>query len=159
MKKTYLSLGTNLGDKKLNLDLACEKITLKVGSISRYSSIYETDPWGFSNQPVFYNQVIEVITQLSPGLLMKELHEIEKSMGRIREGKWTRRIIDLDIIYYEDQVISEDQLIIPHPYLQERKFVLVPLVEINPLFIHPIFNISNAELLMNCKDLLEVRKI
>src|SRR4051812_42005059 len=112
MKKTYLSLGSNLGDKKLNLKVACEKINAEIGSISRYSSIYETAPWGFADQPVFYNQVIEVLTELSPQLLLIALNDVERSMGRTREAKWTERLIDLDILYYENEVVSEDNLTI-----------------------------------------------
>jgi len=159
MAKVYISIGSNIGDRKVNLESARKFIVTKAGSILKVSLIYETEAWGFKEQPSFYNQVILVNTLLTPHELMIRLKEIENKMGRIHLGKWKQRLIDLDILYFDDLIVSEELLKIPHPFIQDRKFNLIPLCEISPEVIHPVLKRSNIELLSICKDQLEVKKV
>ena len=153
---TFLLLGTNLGDRKKNLVMARSSIELRVGAIRNASSIYQTAAWGKSDQPDFLNLAIEVETELSPKRVLKEILEVETTMGRVRTSKWSERLIDIDILLYEGVVISSDELTIPHPQLPARRFALVPLAEIAPEFIHPLLHITISDLLERCSDKLEV---
>lgn len=156
-KNTYLLLGSNLGDRENNLSVAREHIAEKIDSILQSSAIYETAAWGKEDQPNFLNQVIALKTGLDPYVLLTTLLQIENGMGRERKVKWGERIIDLDILFYGDEVISNDQLTIPHPGIPSRKFTLLPLQEIAPDLIHPQLNKSITELLTSCPDPLEVK--
>lgn len=151
-KKIYILLGTNLGDRQANLSTAKTQILQKIGPILTESKIYETAAWGLTDQPNFLNQVIEIETKLSPSVLLKTILAIEKKMGRIRTQKWGERLIDIDILYYGKEVINQENLKIPHPYLQERRFTLVPLAQVAPEFKHPVLLKSNIELLEICTD-------
>lgn len=134
--KIYIGLGTNIGNRQHNLETALNEIS-EFSTITKKSSIYETEPMGFKPQPDFLNMVIEIDSELTPSELIIKLQEIEHKMGRIREMKNGPRIIDLDILLYNDLVINHPNLIIPHPRLFERQFVLKPLSEIAPKIIHP----------------------
>lgn len=158
MMLTYLSLGSNLGDRDQNLDHAIRLIGRRTGRILKKSSIFETDPWGFSSEQLFLNLVLEVETELAPDILLDELIGIEREMGRIRSDGYTSRIIDVDILFYGNQVIHTASLKIPHPLLQERKFVLVPLAEIAAELVHPVLGIPIHELLVQCPDMGRVTK-
>lgn len=158
MKGKYLLLGTNLGDRKKNLSTALFKIGKYLGEILKKSSIYESDAWGVEDQPPFLNLVVKINTSLSPVDLLAGIAEIEKNMGRIRYEKWKERLIDIDILYYDDEIINHDRLVIPHPEIQNRKFTLVPLCEISGSEIHPVFKKTNLELLKESNDPLRVRK-
>lgn len=129
----YIGLGTNLGDRNQNLELAIEEIR-QFASIKKRSSVYETKPWGYKNQNDFLNMVIEIQSDLEPINLLARLQEIEHKMGRTREIKNGPRIIDLDILLYNDQTIHTDTLKIPHPRMNKRDFVLKPLKEILPTY-------------------------
>ncbi len=142
---TYLSLGSNLGDRELNLHNANAHLEPRVQSILR-SSIYETDPWGYADQPTFLNQVIKAETSLEPFKLLVFLKEIEVAMGRQETFRFGPRLIDLDILFYDDLVLDTPNLTIPHPRILERAFVLIPLAEIAPDLHHPIFNKTIQEL-------------
>jgi len=122
----YLGIGTNLGDRRKNLLDAAGLINLKVGPVIKHSKIYETAAWGLTEQPDFYNQVLSVNTTLDVEEVLREVLEIETHLGRIREEKWGARVIDIDILYYNDLVINLSHLKIPHPFIQERNFVLIP---------------------------------
>ena len=159
MKGKYLILGSNLGDPESSLQTALEKIKSEVGKVVRSSSVYESEPWGLKDQPPFYNQVVEVKTKLNPHDTLEKLLEIESSMGRIRGKKWAERIIDIDILYFDDQIINHDNLSIPHPGIPDRRFVLVPLCELIPEMVHPVLQVTNADLLGSTSDTLEVQKI
>jgi len=158
MKGKYLLLGTNLGNREKNLSIAIVKIRKSLGEVLQQSSIYESEAWGFRDQPSFLNQVIRIKTSLSPEELLKGIAEIEKNMGRIREEKWKERLIDIDILYYEDVILNHNQLVIPHPEIQNRNFTLVPLCEISGTEIHPVLKKTNDELLEASNDPLGVRK-
>jgi len=148
----FISLGTNMGDRLLNLEqakTAIEQIDIEVIS---GSSIYETEAWGNKSQAAFYNQVCQIKTFLDPSSLLKSLLAIEKSLGRERKQKWEARIIDIDVLFFNNEIINEVGLAIPHPHLHERRFVLIPLVEIAPNIIHPVLKKTSAELLNQLTD-------
>lgn len=135
----YLSLGTNMGDKKKNLLEAAEKIgNLENTKITAQSTIIETEPFGYTEQDMFLNSCLEIRTLFTPQELLKELLGIELQMGRVRGIKWGPRIIDIDILFFDDEIIGEADLAVPHPWICERMFVLEPLSEIAPNFVHPL---------------------
>jgi len=159
MNRVFLLLGGNLGDRFSYLKQAITLIDSQIGSVIRQSAVYETASWGNEQQPDYLNQVLEVDTKLSPEELLVQLLETEKVMGRIRHEKWGARIIDIDILFYNNQIIDGSNLIIPHSYLHQRRFTLVPLVELAPEFVHPVLKQSLKELLNVLTDNLEVRKV
>ena len=149
MTNVYLSLGSNIGDRYVNLKKCIAQLGITWGiSVSKCSSFYETQPWGVENQPWFLNAVLEIKTSLSPEKLLFECQKIEMSMGRNREleTRWGERIIDIDILFYGNEIISLSNLVIPHKHLHERAFVLVPMLEIASNFVHPFFNKSIEKL-------------
>lgn len=159
-QKTYLLLGTNLGDRKSYLDRALRLIAEEVGEIKSRSSTYETAAWGKTDQPGFLNLAVEVETNLTALELLTTVLKIEETLGRVREEKWGARLIDIDIILYGNEIINiSDKLQIPHPEMQNRKFVMEPLAEIAPDLLHPLLHKSVSEILTTLKDTLSVSKI
>jgi 2-amino-4-hydroxy-6-hydroxymethyldihydropteridine diphosphokinase len=159
MNGVFLGIGTNLGDKENNLKESITGIEKTIGIVKRSSSVYETESWGFKSEDDFLNMVIKIETDLVPAQLIRRILDLELLLGRIRsEKQYSSRIIDIDILFYNDLVISEKTLTIPHPLLHERKFVLVPLCEIEPELIHPVLKKTVASLLKTCKDQSNVRK-
>ncbi len=156
--RIFLSLGSNLGNRKINLSKALRFIEEKDIRIKKVSSIYKTPPWGKKDQPEFLNQVIEAETEVSPKKLLNTCKEIEKKMGRKKGERWGPRIIDIDILFYGEKIIKEENLTIPHPLITERAFVLLPLYEIAPDFIHPVRKEKIKALLMKKKG-KEIKKI
>ena len=156
MNRGVILLGSNTGDLSVNLSRARAEIVGKIGSILISSHVYETEPWGLTDQPFFLNQVIEIQTPFEATKLLAALLDIEKVMGRERGIKWAPRIIDLDILYFNDQVIDEEGIKIPHPHLHERRFTLEPLNEILPEMIHPVFKKKNIDLLNALSDNMHV---
>jgi 2-amino-4-hydroxy-6-hydroxymethyldihydropteridine diphosphokinase len=159
INKAYLLTGGNLGNRLNNLAEARKLIEQHCGKIVRQSFIYETAAWGFKDQPDFYNQALEIATALSSEELMKTILMIEEKMGRRREIKMGPRIIDIDILLFNDEIIHQPHLTIPHERLHERRFALMPLAEIAPDLIHPGFKKSIKQLLFESTDTLNVRKI
>ena len=156
MEGIFLLLGTNLGNRKENLENAFQSIAQHIGPVEVISSLYETEAWGETEQPMFLNQVLKVKTDLSPEELLHHTQTIEQQMGRVRLRKWGERIIDIDILYYHDQIIHTQNLKIPHPGIPHRRFTLVPLCEIVPEAVHPELHKTQQELLNECTDLLKV---
>lgn len=157
MENVFLLLGTNLGDRAANLKSARNLIAFRAGQIIATSSVYETAPWGKTDQPGFLNQCLAINTQHSPEELLRILQKTEKEIGRESTEKWGPRLIDIDILFYEDRTTATDQLTIPHPYLHQRRFTLLPLAEIAAKFKHPILNKSVENLLKVCEDQSEVK--
>jgi len=160
MVKVYMLLGGNLGDKKKVFSEVQNKLSKQAGKITVQSAIYETEPWGFESNDLFWNQVLEISTNLSPEEVLVQTQQIELELGRIRKpDQYDSRLIDIDILFYGDQIISLENLIVPHPRIQERKFALVPLCEIASELIHPVFQKSIRQLLEECADKLNVEKV
>ncbi len=149
----FLGIGTNLGDRESNLKEAMVRIEESLGEILAASSVYETEPWGFKSKDQFLNMIVYIRTDLRPSGLLGRILMIEALMGRIRDDReYKSRIIDIDILLYDNEIIDGSTLVIPHPRLHERRFVLVPLCEIAPERIHPVFGKSFESLLKKCRD-------
>ena len=159
MSTAHLLIGGNLGHRKANLLTAISLINEQCGPLTRSSSVYETEAWGKTDQPSFLNLALEISTSLNARQLMRKILKIEKEMGRVRKEKLGPRIIDIDILLYENETHDLRFLKIPHPEMQNRRFVLVPLAEIDPTLQHPVLKKTIAELLEECPDNLEVKKI
>lgn len=159
MNTVYLLLGSNIGDSSGHLSAAKKNIEKKIGTLVNASGIYKTAAWGDINQSPFLNQILIVETDLSAQQTIAHILSIEKEMGRIRSKKNAPRIIDIDILFFNNDIIRTPDLVVPHPEIQNRRFVLVPLKEISPYFIHPILQKTPAELLNECADKLNVQKI
>jgi 2-amino-4-hydroxy-6-hydroxymethyldihydropteridine diphosphokinase len=156
----FLGLGSNLGERKALLDKALELISESVGRVSAISGIYETQPWGFKTGTDFLNMVVQVHTDLNPAELLTKLALIENQLGRKRSNRnYVSRTIDIDILLYGKKVINRPDLKIPHPLIQERRFVLVPLCDLAPEIVHPVINKTFAELLRECRDDRNVKKM
>ncbi len=158
-KTVFLSLGSNIDDRLAFLQKSTDTIRDTCGNVVALSSVYETEPWGFQSFNSFLNQVIALKTDLSPSGLMEQLLTIEKHFGRERglSNTYQSRTVDIDILYFDNMIINTALVSVPHPRLHLRKFVLVPLCEIAPEFIHPVFNCSNSELLNKLADSSAVR--
>ena len=157
--RVALMLGGNLGDTRRYLSEAIRLLAERIGKIERLSGIYLSQPWGLDNQPTFQNQAIVVISKLTPIEILENTKIIEGELGRIRRELNGPREIDIDILLFEEFAISEKDLEIPHPRLHLRNFNLVPLAEIAPDWVHPVFNRTISSLLEDCPDTLPVQKI
>lgn len=158
MNIAYLLSGGNLGNREENLAQARKFIHELCGEIMAASSLYETAAWGKTDQPAFLNQALAIKTNLNARQLIRRVLKAEKMMGRIREEKYGPRIIDIDIILYNNEKHSYSFLKLPHPEMQNRRFVLVPLAEIAPGIIHPVLKKSITQLLDECPDKLPVNR-
>lgn len=160
MNKVFLGIGTNLSDREANLKEAVKGLSETIGTIIRCSSVYETEPWGFETDEQFLNMVIEAETRLSPSGLLGAILMTEAKLGRTRSGtQYSSRLIDIDILLFNDLIMNEEALQIPHPHLHERRFVLVPLCEIAPDMVHPVSKKTIRELLGSCNDKSLIMKI
>jgi len=159
MNKLFLITGGNIGDRKKNLETAAALINRRVGKITKLSKIYETDAWGKRDQPSFYNQVLAIESEFSAREILTAILKIEEEMGRKRTVKNAARIIDIDILFFNDEIVNEQNLVIPHPEIINRRFVLSPLNEIAPQVIHPVFKKTIHQLLLLCKDQLKVNPV
>jgi 2-amino-4-hydroxy-6-hydroxymethyldihydropteridine diphosphokinase len=156
LKKAFISAGSNLGNRRANLDFALSSLA-KGGTVSKISSCFETEPVGFPDQPWYLNIAVELETRLAPSELFFFCRSIETACGRVRTFPSAPRTLDLDILLYGDDVINEVDLIIPHPRLSERNFVLAPLAQIAPDVRHPLLKKWIRELMETCSDRSEVR--
>ena len=159
MAKLVLHLGSNLGNRRLNIDRAISLIKKEVGLLLRQSSIYETAAWGVENQPDFLNVALLIQSLLLPDEALERILLIEAEIGRVRKQRWGARIIDIDILFYNDWCIDYPDLTIPHPRIHERNFVLYPLSEIIPDFIHPLLGKTIQQLKKSTGDELALKKI
>ena len=153
----YLGLGSNLGDRQGNLDKALDFLSQRV-KVERVSSVYDTEPMGNPDQPRFLNLVCQVYTNLTPAALLTIAKGIESKLGRARGKPNAPRPIDIDILFYGDQIIETPELVIPHPRLTERAFILIPLAEISPDLVHPVNGKTTKELLRNVTGVQGVLK-
>lgn len=158
MQLAYLLIGSNLGDKATYLKNASSYIQQQCGKIVKQSSYYETEPWGFTEQPSFLNQAICIQTELAPAQLMHTLLQIESEMGRTRTIKMGPRTIDLDILQIDQETIDTPLLQLPHPAMHLRRFALIPMVEIAPTLMHPLLKKTMTQLLTECEDQTDVQK-
>ncbi|MBE9582893.1 2-amino-4-hydroxy-6-hydroxymethyldihydropteridine diphosphokinase [Mucilaginibacter sp. JRF] len=159
MTQVFLLLGSNLGDREALLAQTIQLIEQRVGPLTAASAVYETQSWGKTDEPDYLNQVIMLYTNEVPEKLLDNLLNIEHEMGRERRERWGARVIDVDILFYGDEVINTPKLQIPHPRLHERRFTLEPLAEIAPGFIHPVLNKDVLQLLNELHDNLIVKKL
>ena len=157
MNGIYLLMGSNMGNRLEYLREAASLLSKMNIKIIDKSSIYETEPWGPKNQDWFLNIILEVTTSKEPVELLNSILDIEKKIGRIRKEKWGERSIDIDILYYKEELMNSERLTVPHSGIPDRRFTLVPLVEIAPLGIHPAFHKNHLELLAECTDPLDCR--
>lgn len=158
MNIAYLLTGANLGDRERNLAEAREQISKNCGKIIKSSSLYETAAWGNTDQPAFLNQALQIETSYNARKLMRRILKVENMMGRVRKEKYGPRIIDIDILLFNDETHEYPLLRLPHPELPNRRFALVPLVELIPGHIHPVLQRTISELLLDCRDNLPVKK-
>ena len=158
MNTVYLLLGSNMGDSEQTLAVAINMIEKNIGKVTQSSLIYKSAAWGKEDQPDFLNQFIVASSLLTAPSILNEIFAIEKQMGRVRTTKYAARVIDIDILYFNDEIIHTQNLIIPHPQIQNRRFVLIPFAEVAPFYQHPLFKKTAQELLRNCNDQLNVQK-
>ncbi|WP_166437220.1 2-amino-4-hydroxy-6-hydroxymethyldihydropteridine diphosphokinase [Niastella caeni] len=159
MNKVFLLIGGNIGDRLQNLNQAITLLAATCGPVLQQSAVYETAAWGKTDQAAFLNQALLLTTSLGAQELIATILSVEEQMGRHRMEKFGPRVIDIDILFYNDIVMAEPNLTIPHPQLQNRRFALVPMQEIAPQLVHPVFNKTIEQLLDECPDKLEVRRM
>lgn len=155
----YLLLGTNLGNRTENLSKATAAIRMFLGRVDAQSHIFETEPWGKPHQPLFYNQAVKITTPCSPLETLHLIKQVEFLLGRDNTEKWAPRVIDIDILFFDQFAIESPVLTIPHAHIAERKFTLEPMREIAGDFMHPVLNKTISELYMECKDTLTVNPV
>lgn len=154
MALVYLGLGTNIGNKRKNMVTAAALLAERAGDVLSLSSFYETEPWGFASENTFLNAALELETDCSPKELLRLTQQIEREMGRTQksDGSYHDRIIDIDILLYGNEVVHHEDLVVPHPLMQQRLFVMQPLVEIAPSLVHPVLQKSMYDLYMDLLD-------
>jgi len=154
-----LHLGSNIGDRKVNIARAIQMIEESIGPVIASSAFYETEAWGKKDQDDFINVALEVEHYTTPNQLLKTVNEIEDRLGRVRKVKWEERLIDIDIIFIEDMIIDTHKLTIPHKWMEQRNFVLYPMVDIAENFIHPVLNKTLKNLLLECEDSSKITRL
>jgi len=155
-QQVYLHLGSNIGDRMAMLAKAEALIAQRIGAIERRSNYYETAAWGKTDQPNFINYALRIETEQTAEAVLKTIHEIEAECGRERKEKWTARVLDIDIVFFGNEVIDTKALTVPHPHMQNRNFVLIPMMDIADDYLHPILGLRMDELYEQSEDDLEV---
>ena len=159
MARVYFLLGGNLGDREQILNNAIEMMSKSIGSLVMTSAIYETEPWGFTHELNFLNQVVVLDSELEAIQILDLTQNIEKELGRIRKkNQYSERTIDIDILFYGEEKILTDRLEVPHPRIQERLFALIPMMDVGEDLVHPVIGKSIKELMIECPDKMEVKK-
>ncbi len=158
-QNVFLLLGGNIGDRENFLRMAREQLANKAGSIKKASAIYQTAAWGVEDQQPYLNQVLQIETKFTAEELIAITQHIETTLGRTRQTRWEARVIDIDILFFDNQIITKPGIEIPHPRLHLRRFTLIPLAEIAPDFKHPALQKTVTDLLEICPDELEVKKL
>lgn len=158
MNQIYILLGANLGNPTSQIAQASTRLQDRIGPIVKSSALYVSEGWGVTDQPLFYNQALIIQTDLDKQTCLSICQEIETELGRTRLVKWGARLIDIDIIYFNDEVYESEDLVIPHPLMQFRNFVLVPFCEIAEDYVHPLLRQTNRQLLSKSEDELVVKK-
>jgi 2-amino-4-hydroxy-6-hydroxymethyldihydropteridine diphosphokinase len=156
VNNAYLHLGSNEGNRIEMLEKAIVLIEKKIGKVKMKSSLYETEAWGLKDQPDFINQAIQISTPESAHATLNFCKEIETQLGGVKKEKWGPRSIDIDLLFFNDEVIDKEHIKIPHPQIENRNFVLIPLMEIAGDFVHPILKKSIEEIFDECEDECEV---
>ena len=157
--QVFIILGSNLGDREKNLERAIVELG-RLGMVKAWSQIYFTQPWGVDGHPEYLNQVVEIETTLPPGGLMLRCLKIERILGRAKRSETVQpRIIDIDILLYDDRIVNQKKVTIPHPRLHLRRFALIPLAELAPDKVHPMFKLTIKQLLAECSDVSTIHQI
>jgi 2-amino-4-hydroxy-6-hydroxymethyldihydropteridine diphosphokinase len=159
IQELVILLGGNLSDRKKTIDTARQLLAEDLGPVAGRSSLYASEAWGKKDQPDFFNQVVVFESTKKPSEILKITTSVEKQLGRVRHEKWAERLIDIDILFYGNEVVEEKELKIPHPHIHERRFTLEPLVEIMPQYLHPVKGVTMRELLADCEDTGWVEKL
>ena len=159
MNRAYISIGSNQGNRREQMERAIAFLMVLGGAIVKRSDYFETKAWGKEDQPDFLNMCLELTTTKSAHKLLKVIQDIETQLDRQRTQKWGQRTVDLDILFFNDAIINDDQLTVPHPYIPQRKFVLVPLAQVAAGVVHPVLHKTVQQLLESCPDDLEVVKV
>jgi len=159
MNRVFLLLGSNLGNRQQYLQQAIELISARIAPVIKTSSIYETQSWGKNDAPDYLNQVVTLETEIPPTELLRKILDIELMLGRKREEKWGSRTIDIDMLFYGDEIIDDENLQVPHPELHKRRFTLEPLEEIAPGLVHPVLKKTILDVKNELKDSLIVKKL
>ena len=154
----YLLTGSNLGERHVNLELAQQRIAAEAGAVLTASAVYETEPWGVHDQPWFLNQVLRISTAHQPQQLLAILKKVEKDISGEKQRHWGERLLDIDILFYGNEIIEEDNLNVPHPQIINRNFTLIPLAEVAPEIVHPLLHKKIKDILKETKDTLKVKK-
>ncbi len=157
--KAILLLGSNIGNRKQHLNTALMKINNQIGVIVKQSCFYKTEAWGNTGQEYFVNCAVGIQTSKSAGQVLSQIHQIETSMGRVRINKWEPRIIDIDILFFNNEIIKLPALEIPHPEFANRRFAIVPVQEIEPDLFHPVLKKNMQEIATTCPDTLHIEII
>jgi len=160
MAKLFLLLGGNLGNKERIFSTARKRLGEELGALIQTSSVFETEPWGFDSDDMFWNQVLVIETSLTPEQVLECTKDIETELGRVRKAaRYSSRLIDIDLLFYDDMVLHEPGLELPHPRMIDRRFVLEPLAEVAAELVHPVFKRNIVSLLEECSDHLQVKRL